>query len=114
MSDFLFMPDRIEIYPGTTVRWTNLDIALHNSVSLEGAWDSGLLALGESFSLLFEDEGFHQYDYECTLHGGMTGSVVLLVPEPTSLVGLVALAASGRWMRNPRRRPSSTRARNRI
>ena len=62
----------IEVSPGTTVTWTWNGDHTHNVV-------------GEGWASDNQDEGTFQhtfmapgeYDYKCTLHGGMTGRVVV-------------------------------------
>ena len=55
------------VYRGEVVRWTNNSATRnHSTTSLTGAWDSGVLAPGQSFSLTFPVAG--DYDYRCSLH----------------------------------------------
>ncbi|MEV4443758.1 cupredoxin family copper-binding protein [Streptomyces sp. NPDC049577] len=73
ISDFSFQPQDLSVKPGDTVVWTNADNVKHTTTSDSGAWDSGLLAKGQSFSETFTTAG--TYTYHCTPHPFMTGSI---------------------------------------
>lgn len=68
----------VEIAPGTTVTWTNGDPLAHTVTATEGAFDSGEIAPGESWSYTFTKAG--TFDYACTPHPFMTGRVVVRSP----------------------------------
>lgn len=75
-----FAPDNITVVIGlnNTVTWTNNDASVHTVTSTTvpaGAspFDSGLLAQGGTFTYTFVTPGV--YDYHCTIHPWMTGSV---------------------------------------
>jgi len=90
IKDYLFVPQDIEVTPGTIVRWTNLDIDTHDSVSgtpLDAGhvWRSEYLEQGQSFEFTFTDASFQRFDYFCSLHGGMFGSVTVVAPEPGAI-----------------------------
>ena len=75
IEGFAFGPSALVIQVGDTVTWTNLDDVDHTATSTAGAFDSGLLGQGESYSLTFTEPG--TYDYLCTPHPTMTGQVVV-------------------------------------
>ena len=75
IQDFAFTPQTLTIAAGTTVTWTNNDASPHTSTSSNGAWDSGNLNQGESFSFTFTTPG--TYDYVCIYHGGMSGTIIV-------------------------------------
>jgi plastocyanin len=79
--DFAFSPATLTITAGDTVTWTNGDPVVHTATSTTGAWDSGDLEMGESYSLTFAEPG--TFDYLCTPHPSMTGRIVVLAAEPT-------------------------------
>ena len=79
---FAFSPAEISVAVGDTVAWTNLDQAVHTATSTSGAFDSGDLDPGESFSVTFTTPG--TYDYLCTPHPSMTGRIVVAAPTPTA------------------------------
>ena len=63
----------MEFTSGTTVRWTNQDVAPH-TVSAS-AFASGRLNQGDQFAYRFDTPG--TYTYTCTYHPGMTGEIVV-------------------------------------
>lgn len=71
--DNAFEPATTEVTAGDTVTWTWEGRTPHNVVG--DGFDSGIQDEG-TFSHTFEDAG--TYDYECTLHAGMTGSVTVV------------------------------------
>lgn len=75
IEDFAFAPATLTITAGDTVTWTNLDAIAHTATSTSGAFDSGLLDQGESWSMTFTTPG--TYDYLCTPHPSMTGRIVV-------------------------------------
>jgi plastocyanin len=67
---------------GTTVTWINGDTTDHTVTSTEGAWDSGTLTPGASYSRTFSDEG--EFPYQCEIHPDMMGTVeVQASPSPS-------------------------------
>jgi len=74
IENFAFEPAVLTIQMGTTVTWTNEDSALHTATA-EGIFDSGTLSKGESWSYSFEDSG--TYDYICTYHPYMEGTIIV-------------------------------------
>jgi plastocyanin len=73
--DFAFQPGSLEVAAGTTVTWTNAGAAPHTVTSDSGAFDSGQLAPGASFSQTFDTPG--TYTYHCEIHPNMTGTIVV-------------------------------------
>jgi plastocyanin len=80
IADFAFSPATLTITAGDTVTWTNEDPVVHTATSATGAFDSGDLAQGESFSLTFTTPG--TYAYLCTPHPSMTGQIVVQAAAP--------------------------------
>jgi plastocyanin len=75
-SGWQFDPARIEVAPGTTVVWVNKSDTAHTVTGKDLAFeDSGPIAPGETFRELFTDPG--EYDYFCSPHPFMTGTVVV-------------------------------------
>src|SRR5687768_17178823 len=72
VRDNVFEPAAIEIPVGTTVTWQWEGDTPHNVVG-EG-FESPVQDSGE-FAYTFDDPG--TFDYQCTLHGGMRGQVVV-------------------------------------
>lgn len=70
-----FNPSPLTIAVGTTVRWTNDDTIAHDSTSNANVWASGNMNPGAHFDFTFQAAG--TYPYHCTIHPGMTGTVVV-------------------------------------
>ena len=87
IADFAFSPPMLTITAGDTVTWTNEDQAVHTATSVTGAFDSGDLAQGASFSFTFTTPG--TYAYLCSPHPDMTGQIVVVAaaPAPTASTG---------------------------
>ena len=101
IADFAFAPATLTIAVGETVTWTNADPVVHTATATSGAFDSGDLDTGGSYSVTFTEPG--TYDYLCTPHPEMTGRIVVAPPTvpasppPTGANALpdVAMAAPG-------------------
>lgn len=70
-----FVPNPATVAQGTVVTWSNTDSANHDIVSDTGVWDSGRLATGDNFRFTFAARG--TYPYHCSIHPGMTGTIVV-------------------------------------
>ncbi len=75
MRDNVFRPAVDTIAAGGTVTWTNEGTNPHTSTGQNGLWDSGVVNPGGSFARRFPQAG--SFPYACTLHPGMTGTVVV-------------------------------------
>jgi plastocyanin len=71
--DFRFEPVRIQIPTGTTISWENQGSTIHTVTAQDGAFDSGDLAAGQTFSYTFDTPG--SYIYVCSPHPWMVGQV---------------------------------------
>ncbi len=79
----MYLPDRAETKPGSTVKWINDSSVPHNVVgtyvtaSGKITLDSGFFKADESWSYSFAEEGV--FDYHCTIHSGegMKGRLVV-------------------------------------
>ena len=67
-----YMPAAADVAPGSVVEFVNLDLADHSSTG--GGWDSGMLAVGQSFKVKFAAEGSYGYGdaANALLQGGIT------------------------------------------
>ena len=74
IKNFAFDPDSITVKPGSTVRWLNHDSVPHRILFADGA-DSNVLASSQSWSRKFDQTG--TYDYACTIHPAMQGTVIV-------------------------------------
>lgn len=75
IQNFAFTPDTLTITAGTTVTWTNNDTVAHTVTSTDGAFDSGTINPGETFTFTFSASG--TFTYVCSFHPNMTASVVV-------------------------------------
>ena len=75
IQNFAFNPATLTVKAGTTVTWNNQDSTTHHVVSDTGAFDSGNLANGQSYSFKFAKSG--NYPYHCSIHPSMTGTIVV-------------------------------------
>jgi plastocyanin len=73
--EFSFQPAAINIAANDTVTWTNTGTTSHTVTSDTGLFDSGAIAPGASFSLMFIDGG--TYGYHCSIHPTMTGTITV-------------------------------------
>jgi plastocyanin len=60
---------------GTTVTWSNGDAVGHTVTADGGAFDSGTIAPGTSFSRRFGSAG--TFAYHCKIHPSMTGTITV-------------------------------------
>ncbi len=74
MIDNDFSPRTRTLTAGSTVRWVN-DGDLPHTATLAGVFDSGIVMPGETYARTFADAGI--YNYVCTLHPGMVGTLVV-------------------------------------
>jgi len=66
----------LDVAVGDTVRWTNDDPAIqHTATSVDGLFDSGLLASGGTFDFTFTEPG--EYEFFCTPHPWMRAKVIV-------------------------------------
>jgi plastocyanin len=76
IDQFIFAPQRVSVKAGTTVTWVNDDdIIPHVVVSSKKLFKSKTLDTNDRFSFTFTTPG--TYEYFCSLHPHMTGTVVV-------------------------------------
>lgn len=79
MKNTQFSPQKITVKRGTTVKWVNEDTVRHNVVAANESDTSGLPANNELFgkggSYQFTFDTIGTFDYKCTPHPFMTGTV---------------------------------------
>lgn len=85
-----YQPAELTVGLGQTVTWRNESLSTHTVTSPEGLFGSGVINIGTSFSVTFSKAG--TFDYMCTIHPTMHGSVVVLAIAP----GTVQLHLTGR------------------
>ena len=71
-----FEPAEVTIGVGETVTWTNNDSVPHDvTADSFSSGEPGGMAPGDTFEHTFEEAG--TFDYTCTVHPGMDGTVVV-------------------------------------
>ena len=70
-----YAPNPITASVGSTLTWINNDSIAHTSTANGGAWNSGTMAPGASFSTTFSSAG--SFQYHCAIHPGMVGTVTV-------------------------------------
>jgi plastocyanin len=74
-ENFTFGPQRLTVKAGTTITWTNDDDIPHTVASSTKAFKSKVLDSEDKFSFTFTTAGV--YEYFCSLHPHMTGTIVV-------------------------------------
>lgn len=72
MEDLSFQPETVSVQSGDTIRWVNTSPVDH---TVTGFGVDELVQPGESFEYTFDQPGI--YDYDCTLHPGMDGTIIV-------------------------------------
>jgi plastocyanin len=75
IDNFAFYPQRVTVKAGTTVTWINDDDIPHTVASSTKVFKSSALDTKDKFSFTFATPG--TYEYFCSLHPHMTGTVVV-------------------------------------
>jgi len=75
ISDFKFDPATLTVAVGTTVTWTNKDEEPHTVAAKDGSFHSPGMDTHATYSFTFTTPG--SYDYICSIHPFMTGTVVV-------------------------------------
>ncbi len=75
VDNFTFNPQKLTVKVGTTVTWTNKDDIPHAIAAVAKEFKSKVLDTDNSFSFTFTTPG--SYDYFCSLHPHMTGTIVV-------------------------------------
>lgn len=75
MGGNTYNPSSLTVSVNTTVKWTNKDpYYMHTVTSNTGEFDSGVIAIGGTYSRQFTVAG--TYPYHCTIHN-MSGQVIV-------------------------------------
>jgi len=77
IDNFTFNPQRITVKAGTAVTWTNNDDIPHAVAASDRSFKSKVLDAGDSYTFTFVTPG--NYQYFCSLHPHMTGTIVVEV-----------------------------------
>lgn len=85
IDNFTFGPEKLTVKAGSTVTWTNEDDIPHTVTSSTKAFKSKALDTDDSFSFTFTTPG--TYEYFCSLHPHMVGTVVVEPADGTDKPG---------------------------
>lgn len=75
IDKFAFSPATLTVKAGQAVTFSNNDSVTHTVTSTTGAWDSGDIPTGGSFTTTLNTPG--TYTYKCSIHPFMTGTVTV-------------------------------------
>jgi plastocyanin len=75
IAHFSFGPQAITIKAGDAVTWRNDDSPVHTVTFRDGSAGAKSLSPGQMFTRMFEKPG--TYQYFCSIHPHMTGTVVV-------------------------------------
>jgi len=75
IDGFEFRPPVATVKSGDIVEWRNADPVPHTVTAQDAGLDSGVLAAGGTFRFVAKRKG--RYEYVCTLHSTMKGTLVV-------------------------------------
>lgn len=75
IDGFAFQPASLTVTAGTTVTWTNRDEEPHTVAASDGSFHSPGMGTGATFTHTFATAG--AFDYVCSIHPMMRGTVVV-------------------------------------
>jgi plastocyanin len=75
IDGFAFAPLTLTVKAGATVTWTNRDEEPHTVVASDGSFRSPGMGTGATYSHTFPAAG--KFDYVCSIHPMMRGTVVV-------------------------------------
>lgn len=75
MVGMAFEPDTVTVGVGQSVTWVNQDSVSHNAVADDGSWKTDIFGADGSATVTFDTPG--TYQYVCTLHPNMKGTVIV-------------------------------------
>ncbi len=75
IDNFAFMPDSLEVTPGSTVTWTNAQGSPHTVTADDGQFASDNITTDGTFSFTFQTPG--TFPYHCAIHPNMKASITV-------------------------------------
>jgi len=75
IDNFAFAPATLTVKVGSTVTWTNHDEEPHTVAATDGSFHSPGMGTGATYSHTFPTAG--NFDYVCSIHPSMHGTVVV-------------------------------------
>jgi len=82
IKNMQYSPKSITVNPGDTITWINQDAMPHTVTENSGAFKSGTIAAGQSYSIQMNTIATR--NYFCDFHSGMTGSISVVAPASTA------------------------------
>jgi plastocyanin len=79
IDNFTFGPQKLTVKAGTTITWVNQDDIPHTVVATTLAFRSKALDTDDKFTFTFSTPG--TFEYFCSLHPHMTGTIVVEAAE---------------------------------
>jgi plastocyanin len=76
IDGFVFAPATLTVSAGSTVTWINRDEEPHTVAATDGSFHSPGMGTGASFAHTFSTAG--TFDYVCSIHPMMHGTVVVV------------------------------------
>ncbi len=76
IKSFKFSPANLTVKSGDRIVWKNLDVVPHTATDEAGAWNSGNLNNGDSWSLIAGASG--ESSYICAYHPAMKGKIIVV------------------------------------
>jgi plastocyanin len=75
IENMQFAPATLAVRRGERITWVNRDLVAHTVTARDGAFDSGSIAAGASWSTVATRPG--RLDYACTFHPTMAAALVV-------------------------------------
>lgn len=75
IENFTFAPATLTVLAGSTVTWNNHDEEPHTVAATDGSFHSPGMGTGTTYSHTFPTAG--KFDYVCSIHPSMHGTVVV-------------------------------------
>jgi plastocyanin len=80
IDNFAFTPARLVVQQGDVITWVNRDVVRHDVTMLDKSGGAGTIQSGASGSITATTPG--TFDYICSRHPGMKGTIVVQSPRP--------------------------------
>lgn len=85
VMEWAYAPAVVTVAPGSWVTWSNAGGETHTITSFDNSFDSREVGPSEGFSWFFETPGTFQYT--CTLHPWMVGTITVVADEAAAGAG---------------------------
>lgn len=96
ITNFLYMPENLTVSVGDTVTWTNTDTSPHTVDADNGAFKSGDMPKGASFSYQATQPGV--YTYYCQYHPSMKATLTVVAAETSRTFAETGQTLQGRFL----------------